>query len=163
MKHFLLLITSCLLLSLQGWSQGQVDRQRLIDRRLVKIDRYHAGAGLTAEFNQSVYLGPQVFLGWGSSRHLFCADVGAKYLFGNTFSQRHENRISLQQFAVFATADVNAVHWSSGSAYLGGGIDWRFAAGSKYVEDATSLSFSNVSRRVRAKVSASNSSSRLSL
>lgn len=143
MKQFLLLITSCLLLSLQGRAQGQVDRQHLIDKRLVNIDRYHAGAGLTTEFNQNVYLGPQVFLGWGSSRHLFCADVGAKYLFGNSFSKRHENRISLQQFAVFATADVNAVRWSSGCAYLGGGVDWRLATGSKYVEDATSLSFSD--------------------
>ena len=100
----------------------------------MKIDRYHAGVALTVEANHNLYLGPQAFIGFGSTRSLLCADVGVKYLFGTAFNTKHDSHVSLQQFAIYAAADFNAVHWSSGSAYIGVSADWRFATGSKYYD-----------------------------
>lgn len=134
-----ILIITCMLLSLQGWSQELSDRQQLIDKRLVKINRYHAGVALTAEANHNLYFGPQAFWGFGSTRSRLCVDVGVKYLFGTTFNTNHNCHVSLQQMAVYAAADVNAVRWSSGSAYIGGSADYRFSTSCKYYDDENSL------------------------
>lgn len=105
-------------------SDDEALKENLRLRRNSMIDFYHIGLNmdLSAGINNTV--DPGFFIGIGSFRNLFNADIGVSYSMKNIIPLDSEESVSVHQLKISLSAKVNCIRWRFGSVYLSPGIDW---------------------------------------
>lgn len=125
---FVALIT--LFAFLSSSAQAQIDRNKILDKRLDKIFFYHVGTGLEIGGHQNYMLSPKVYLGVGSNRNLFNADVGFKISFYNPVKPSDSEYIRYYTMPVFMSGSINAIRWKQNAIFFGAEITYNFELGS---------------------------------
>ena len=128
MKHLLVILTT-IFVFLSASAQDHIDRDKILDKRLDKIFFYHFGTGLEIAVHQNYMLSPKVYLGVGSNRNLFNADVGFKISFYNPVNPSDSEYIRYYTMPVFLSGSINAIRWKQNAIFVGGEIAYNFALG----------------------------------
>lgn len=125
---YIIMLFCCL--PLTGTAQSKFERDRILDRRLDKIEFYHFGVGMDAAMNRNYQICPKLFIGIGSNRNLFNADAGLKLSLSNVFGTRNGECIRHYSMPIFIAGSINAVRWKQKSLYMGAEMDCNVALGS---------------------------------
>lgn len=128
--YYIIMMFCCL--PIASVAQSKSERDKVLDRRLDKIEYYHVGVGMDAAMNRNYQLCPKVFMGIGSNRNLFNIDAGLKLSLSNVFGTRDEEYISYYFLPIFVAGSMNAVRWKQNSLYVGAEIAYNIALGSKH-------------------------------
>lgn len=100
--------------------------------RISKIHLHHVGIGVDISAYNNYSVGPHFFYGIGTHRNLLNADVGFGYSFANSVRTKHSDAIACQYVGLFASGQVNFIHWHSGSMYIGTKIEYNISTISLY-------------------------------
>lgn len=125
---FIIMLFCCF--HLTSSAQSKLEREKILDRRLDKIEYYHVGIGTDAAINRNYQLCPKVFIGIGSNRNLFNADAGLKLSLSNVFETGDGEYIRHSSIPVYIAGSINAVRWKQKSLYAGAELSCHIALGS---------------------------------
>lgn len=128
--YYIILLFCCL--PTTSNAQLKLERDKVLDKRLDKIEFYHVGVGMDAAMNENYQLCPKVFVGIGSNRNLFNADLGLKLTLSNIFGKSGGEYIRQYAMPIFVAGSINAVRWKQKSIYVGAEIDYSIALGSSH-------------------------------
>lgn len=131
-KRHTIILLLLLISLLPGLAQIQQDQNAIRQQRFSMIEYYHFGVGIEAGMNKNLLLGPKVYVGIGSFRNLFNADIGLKLLWMNPFLPSKEESVSLLQLPLFISASVNFLRWQNGAAYFGGTMAYHLSLGASH-------------------------------
>lgn len=151
MKHILVTLIT-IFACLPSSAQVQMDRDKILDRRLDKIFFYHVGTGMELAGNQNYMLSPKVYIGVGSSRNLFNADMGFKLSVYNPVKTTDTEYIRYCYMPFFLSGNINAIRWKQNAIYIGSEIAYNIAiasghhtSGIRTGNDETSIAKSHAS------------------
>lgn len=129
--YYIITLFCCLPLTLIA--QSKFEREKILNRRLDKIEYYHIGVGMDAAMNKNYQFSPKVFVGIGSSRNLFNVDMGLKLTFSNVFGESDDEYIRHYAMPIFVAGSINAVRWKQKNLYVGAEISYNVALGSRHI------------------------------
>lgn len=115
-----------------SFAQVSIDRDKVLDKRLDKINFYHIGTGLEIAGNHNYMLSPKVYLGFGSPRNLLNVDIGLKLSFNNPVRSANSEYIRFYSMPFFLSGSINAVKWKQNAIYVGAEVAYNIALGSGY-------------------------------
>lgn len=130
MKKLLVLFSVFVLIFRSVYAQSEVNREKILTRRLDKIEFYHLGIGGDMAINKNYGFGPKIYFGVGSTRNLLNADLGLKLMFVNPWLDSRSEYVRWYTLPIFVSGSVNAIRWKRNSVYIGGEIDYNTALGS---------------------------------
>lgn len=93
---------------------------RILRQRINRINLFHVGIGADYATNYNTVFGARGYIGIGSSRHLFNADLGLGIRFWNLFSESKKSHYSMVQVPFFISSTFHPIRWSNGCLYAGG-------------------------------------------
>ena len=97
-----------------------VESERIWRQRINRINLFHVGIGADYATNYNTVFGARGYIGIGSSRHLFNADLGFGIRFWNLFSESRKSHYSMVQMPFFVSSTFHPIRWSNGCLYVGG-------------------------------------------
>ena len=131
MNRLLGIVLCCSICNLSS-ARTQIDRNRILDERLNRIDFYHIGVGVDVAAKQNYMLAPKVYAGIGSNRNLINADFGIKVALSNPFGYAGKEHIRCCAIPLFVSGSLNAVRWRQNSAYVGAEISYSLPVSSSH-------------------------------
>ena len=135
-------------------TQKLQEKYALRHQRFSELEYYHVGAGIETSMNDNFVIGPKVYVGIGSYRNLFSADMGLKLLWMTTFRSSQEESVSQRQVPFFVSASANLLRWHNAAVFIGGELAYHLQLGATH-QLADSKPSQSDNQLARSHVSAS--------
>lgn len=129
-KKFTLTALLCFLIFTPIHSQSNYNEIK--KERFSRIEYYHFAVGMDAAMHYNYNVSPKIFVGMGSSRNLLNADVGFKYNFRNPLYGGSGECISIQEFQMFASLNLNVIRGKETCLFIGGEVASHWAVNSTH-------------------------------
>lgn len=126
------IFTLSMFAQLPSFAQLQMDRSKIMDKRLDKIDFYHLGGGIDFAGNENLKFGLKFYVGIGSNRNLYNIDLGLKLISSNLIKISEAEYISSYYMPFFISGSLNFFRRKRSCIYMGAELSYCIALGSNH-------------------------------